>query len=187
MLLLPIDANSSIVHIMFKMFQKETKNKILIKSSQKKVFGFAWSSFVMVFVVLASLFILSAPVQSAFAEPNPSQAQPQTSTPSASLSSDNAPTTCGGKDLGSKTDINDKTGCPIVGYLIIGINILTGAVGLVVVASIIFSGIQYSAARDDPQKIAAAKSRIVSAVLALLMYVFMFTFLQWVVPGGVLN
>jgi hypothetical protein len=76
--------------------------------------------------------------------------------------------------------------CRIIGYLITAINIVTASVVVVIVGSIVAAGIQYSSARDDPQTIAKAKHRILMAVIALAMFIFGFTFLQWLVPGGIL-
>jgi hypothetical protein len=58
-------------------------------------------------------------------------------------------------------------------------------VGVVVVMMIIIGGIQYSSANGDPKKIAAAKSRVYNALLALVAYLFIFSFLQWLIPGGI--
>lgn len=87
------------------------------------------------------------------------------------------------------TDCNDATlnasNCGIVRYLIIFINVLSGLVGIVVITMIIIGGIQYSAAGDDPQKIQEAKKKISNALLALVVFIFMYVFLQWIVPGGI--
>lgn len=61
---------------------------------------------------------------------------------------------------------------------------LTGVVGIVVVGAIIFGGIRYSASGGDPQAVGKAKKLIASAVLALVGYIFLLAFLQWLVPGG---
>lgn len=66
------------------------------------------------------------------------------------------------------------------------IQLLSAAVGLVVVISLIVAGIQYSSARDNPQMVAAAKNRILMSLLALVMFIFGFAVLQWLVPSGVL-
>jgi hypothetical protein len=88
-----------------------------------------------------------------------------------------------------KTDCNDVNvnaeNCEIVRYLLIFINALSAIVGVVIVGVITAGGIQYSAAGDNPQATLAAKKRIGNAILALLLYIFMFAFLQWIVPGGV--
>lgn len=79
-----------------------------------------------------------------------------------------------------------SSNCGIVKYLLIFIRLLTGLVGVAVVGSIIVGGIQYTTAADDPQAIAKAKSRIYSAILALIVFIFFFSLLQWLVPGGVI-
>lgn len=64
------------------------------------------------------------------------------------------------------------------------LNFLGAIVGLVVTIAIVFGGIQYASSADDPSKVAAAKSRIINAVIALIAFLFMFGFLQWLIPGG---
>jgi hypothetical protein len=75
--------------------------------------------------------------------------------------------------------------CGIVAYVVLFTNVLSGIVGIVIVIMIAVGGIQYTAARDDPQAVAAAKTRIRNAILALIFYLFAFAFLQWLVPGGI--
>lgn len=79
-----------------------------------------------------------------------------------------------------------KEDCGIIAYLVTFINVLSGIVGVVIVIMITIGGIQYSTARDNPQAAAAAKGRITNAVMALVFYLFIFAFLQYIVPGGVL-
>ena len=77
--------------------------------------------------------------------------------------------------------------CDIVAlYINPFINGLAIIVLLAVVISIIIGGIQYSASADQPAAAAAAKQRIINAVLALLAFMFLWAFLQWIVPGGLL-
>lgn len=63
-------------------------------------------------------------------------------------------------------------------------NFLGAIVGIVVTISIVTGGIQYASSADDPQKVAAAKKRITNSIIALIAYLFLFGFLQWLVPGG---
>jgi hypothetical protein len=79
----------------------------------------------------------------------------------------------------------DGEECGIVGYIILFTNILSGAVGAVIVIMIAVGGIQYTTSRDDPQAVLAAKNRIKNAVLALVFYLFGFAFLQYLIPGGI--
>ncbi|MEK7153078.1 MAG: hypothetical protein AAB834_03965 [Patescibacteria group bacterium] len=65
------------------------------------------------------------------------------------------------------------------------IKLLSALVGIFVVISIVVGGIMYGSAGGDPGKVTAAKKRIYNAILALLAYLFMFAFLQWLLPGGI--
>ena len=50
---------------------------------------------------------------------------------------------------------------------------------------VVIGGVQYSLATGDPGKVSAAKARIMNGVIALASFVFLWSFLQWLVPGGV--
>lgn len=84
---------------------------------------------------------------------------------------------CEGEDLNAGN-------CRIVHWVVVFINVLSAMVGITVVIMVIVGGIQYSAAGDDPQKVQEAKKKISNALLALVAFIFMYAFLQWVVPGG---
>ena len=85
---------------------------------------------------------------------------------------------CDGGDLSPEN-------CGITSYIRLFTDALSVLVGIVVVMMIVIGGIQYSAAGANPQAVAAAKKRISQALIALVMYIFTFAFLQWLVPGGV--
>jgi len=77
---------------------------------------------------------------------------------------------------------------PAILDLIFGvIKFLTDGVGLVVVASIIYAGIQYIVSTGDPQATATAVKRIRSSIVALLLFIFAYAILNYVVPGAVLQ
>lgn len=76
---------------------------------------------------------------------------------------------------------------PIVKDLNTIVNFLSAGVGIIVVIVIIVGGIQYSMAGDNPQAVAAARQRILNGLIALMAFLFMFAFLQWLIPGGVFN
>lgn len=92
---------------------------------------------------------------------------------------------CSGDNISATAPEGSEQHCGILKYLQIIINILSGLVGIVVVVAIISGGIQYSMGGDDPQKIQAARSRITNALMALILFTFMYAFLQWLVPGGI--
>lgn len=80
----------------------------------------------------------------------------------------------------------DKTNCGIVRRIVDVINILTALVGIVAAIMLTVWGIQYAASRDNPQMVASARQHILQTVLAVIMYLFVYAFLQWLVPGGIL-
>lgn len=115
---------------------------------------------------------------------------PQSDDAEAQQTASNSVTSGGGNPQGDCSPGSgvalDKTNCGILAYLLTGINLLSGLVGLVVVIMIAVGGIQYTTARDNPQAVAAAKARIANAIIALVASLFIYAFLQYIVPGGVL-
>jgi len=67
------------------------------------------------------------------------------------------------------------------------VGVLSGLVGVVVVGVIILGGIQYSMAGDKAEAVSAAKKRIINGVTALVAFLFIFAFLQWLIPGGIFS
>lgn len=65
------------------------------------------------------------------------------------------------------------------------IRFLSAGVGLLVVASIIYAGIQYSSSQGSPEATSEAKGRIQNSVIGLVIYMFIFALVQYLVPGGV--
>lgn len=102
----------------------------------------------------------------------------QTPPPTGSTSVNNSQ--CESQDLEPNDD------CLILKYLLNAINVLSALVGIVIVIMVAVGGLQYSASRDNPQATQAAKEKIRNAILALLAYMFMYAFLQYIIPGGVL-
>jgi hypothetical protein len=64
--------------------------------------------------------------------------------------------------------------------------LLTAMVGIVAVISIIIAGIQYASSADDPGAVTKAKQRIFNTVVGLVAYIFLFAFLNYLIPGGIL-
>lgn len=72
-------------------------------------------------------------------------------------------------------------------YLNPVVNLLSAVVGVVVVIGIVIGAIQYTSSAGDPQKAANGKNHIRNALLGLLAYIFLYAFLQFMIPGGSLN
>jgi hypothetical protein len=65
------------------------------------------------------------------------------------------------------------------------VNFLSAGVGVVVTGVILIGGIQYIMAGDNPNALTAARQRITNGLLALFVFLFIFSFLQWLIPGGI--
>jgi hypothetical protein len=76
--------------------------------------------------------------------------------------------------------------CKMIDLIITITNALSGLAAIVIVAMIVWGGIQYSMAGADPSKVQAARQKITNALLALLLLVFGFSIIQWLVPGGLI-
>jgi len=114
------------------------------------------------FSVLSSLAVSTNPVQS-----QQDAAQTQITTPTS-------------QQVNSKLQEN-----PIIKDLNILINFMTGVVGIVVVGTIIAGGIEYSMAGNNPQKVTNARKRIANGILAMFVFLLMWAFVNWLVPGGI--
>lgn len=82
----------------------------------------------------------------------------------------------------AKTNMN-----PLEDFLFAAIRFLSYGVGVVLVGSMIWAGIQYSTSEGNPESTQAAKNRIRDAVIGLFVYLFAFALVQYLVPGGLFN
>jgi hypothetical protein len=160
---------------------------------------------------LVLLLLSSAPT---YARPAPLDPPPPTNAPSSgsgsSTQKDCTETngtcfSCNGGPNGQNCDLGCKDGtcsdplakpnancknnsCDLIlKYVNPTINLFSILFGLVAVISLILGGIQFSTSEGDPQKANNAKSRITKTIVAIIAYFFMFSLLQFLVPGGLFN
>jgi RsiW-degrading membrane proteinase PrsW (M82 family) len=165
----------------------------MFKNSKSKKISTLIATFVFGLFLAVGSFVISPSVQKAYAEDadpkdnicetkdgvqvNPDPSKPCIPDPNALKSTpDSAAKTCSGGDCSGL----------ITKYVNPFIKLLSALVGIIVVVSIVVAGIQYSSAGGDPSKVVAARKRITNAIIALLAYLFMFAFLQWLLPGGII-
>lgn len=67
------------------------------------------------------------------------------------------------------------------------ITLLTVSIGVIAAISLVVAGVQYASAGSDPGKVQKAKDRIGKTLLGVLAYLFLFAFLNYIVPGGFLR
>jgi hypothetical protein len=64
------------------------------------------------------------------------------------------------------------------------IDFLSVGVGVIIVIMLIVTGIQFLTARDNPQTVAVAKKRVLNIVISLVSFLLLYSFMQWLIPGG---
>lgn len=74
---------------------------------------------------------------------------------------------------------------PILDLTYAAIRFLSIGVGIIIAISVIMSGIQYSMSEGNAEVTQKAKSRIRSAIMGLVIYIFTFSMVQFLVPGGI--
>jgi len=142
---------------------------------------------------IVSIMILTVTVVSfaSIAAPVSTYAKAKSKTPAKSApASPPAADVCGSGD--SKTKLAINIGCQgkgnaIADALFAIIRVLSEGVGLVVVGSIVWAGIQYSTSQGNPQATASAVNRIRASIFALLLYIFGFWLLNYLIPGHFLQ
>ena len=102
-----------------------------------------------------------------------------------------APPSCGGVTtavLSCPSGVQTKTGTSnaIIDLLSVGLQILTVGVGIVAVGGLIYGGILYASAASSPDKVKKAVDVIKNVIVGLVAYLFMYVFLNFLIPGGVL-
>lgn len=75
--------------------------------------------------------------------------------------------------------------CFFAKYINPTVNLLAIGFGIIVTASVVAGGIQIGSSAGDSGKFAKGRSRIINSLLALGGFVFLYAFLQWVIPGGI--
>ena len=83
----------------------------------------------------------------------------------------------------SPKDLNTDN-CQILNMIVLITNVMAGLAGIVIVATMIWGGILYSMAGADPNKVGAAKAKLLSGITALMLLIFGYSLLQWLTPGG---
>lgn len=74
---------------------------------------------------------------------------------------------------------------PIYYYLKNILKFLSAGVGLAVVGGIVFGGYMYITARANAGQVEKAKVVIINSVIGLILFIFMFSILQFLIPGGI--
>ena len=84
----------------------------------------------------------------------------------------------------SQTGGKDTKDTGIWGILLLVINILTAGIGIAAVGGVLYGSILYSTAAGSPEQTKKAKVTILNVVVGLVAYALMYSFLNFIIPGG---
>ena len=84
-------------------------------------------------------------------------------------------------------DGDDVSQTGIWKLLLLVVNILTAGVALTAVGGIVYGAILYVSASGSPEQVKKAKTILINVVIGILAFAFMYSLLQWLIPGGVFN
>jgi hypothetical protein len=90
-----------------------------------------------------------------------------------------------GTCLDKSAPVNDITQNGIWGLLLLAINILTAGIAVVAVAGIVYGSIIYASAGGSPEQVKKAKTIILNVVVGLVAYALLYSFLNFIIPGGI--
>lgn len=74
----------------------------------------------------------------------------------------------------------------IMDEILIIIRFLSALVLVIAVIMIIVGGIQYTTSGGNAQSVAAAKKKITDVFIGIMAYIFLWAFLEWLIPPGAL-
>jgi len=158
-----------------------TKKQLLVNSCHRGIFALL----VLLAVVCGAVGTASAQQLAANCGGNPSSTQ-ETGAGAPPPANIPCPLDCSKAENKNKPACDCTNGnCIVTDYINPAIKALTALAGVVAVISIILGGIQYSSAGGDPGKVSAAKDRIAKTVGAFIFFLFLYGFLNWLVPGGI--
>jgi hypothetical protein len=138
------------------------------------------STFLVCFLLLL-IGVFSAAVfdvRAVSATPNNSTPYTNTSDPTTgNLDGEHDPSEYSGNGVLGQNDIWGLTNLII--------NILSALIGFAAIAGIVYGGVLYATSGDSADRNKKARSMIVNAVIGLIMFALLYSFLQYLIPGGV--
>lgn len=96
---------------------------------------------------------------------------------------------CGGVktsvlSCGGSKDSGNVEGGGIWQLLLVGVNILTGLVGIAAVGGILYGSILYTTSRGKPEQSKKASMVLANTMMGILAYALMYSLLNFLIPGG---
>jgi hypothetical protein len=86
---------------------------------------------------------------------------------------------------GTDNSSSDTSKTAVWALLIIVIKIMTGGIGVLAIAGIVYGSILYTTAAGSPEQVKKAIEVFRNVVIGIVAYALMFGFLNFIIPGGV--
>lgn len=93
--------------------------------------------------------------------------------------------TCGGAETGILSCDDNEGG--VWHILSLVLDIMSAGVGILGIIGIMVVGTQYLTARDNPEQVKKAKTRLFQVIIGLMLYALAFVGLEWLLPGGIID
>ena len=93
---------------------------------------------------------------------------------------------CGGVET-SIIACSEDGGNAIWSILEIAVNVLAGLIGIVAVGGLVYGAVLYSSAGDNASQVTKSKTTITNVVVGLVLFAGMYSFIQFLIPGGVFS
>jgi hypothetical protein len=91
------------------------------------------------------------------------------------------------KDLTCNDPDGGLEGNSIVKMLKLAVKVIAVGVGIIITGVLATAGIQYAAARGNPQAISGAKNKILAALGGLAIYLLFAALVNFLIPGGIIG
>lgn len=138
-------------------------------------------------VFLAAAFV-PAPAYAAPADVNEGGSSTVASKPQCGSGKNKVETSIDIGCRGEACHTSNPDGCSaLVDAVFAIIRLLSAGVGIVIIGSTIFAGIQYTTANGDAGAVTKAKGRIRGNLVALAIFIFGYAILNYVIPAGFFN
>jgi len=76
---------------------------------------------------------------------------------------------------------------PIIGYLRAVIQFMAVGIGIALVGGLVVGGMLYMTARANAQQVQKGEEVIRNVIIGIALYVFTFSIVNFLIPGGILN
>lgn len=94
------------------------------------------------------------------------------------------PKSCPKYSCAGKSSQECLTQNPITQWVVFFINVLGVVIIVGASAMLVYAGVEYISAADNPDRVKKAKQKIINVIIGVIAFFFMYAFLQWLIPGG---